>query len=81
MMFDFLISLIIFILFGVLGGFLAFKIPKLKINIPEPIIMFLCWGTMIASFYYEHNRPIQILISFVLGFVSIYLLECNNENN
>ena len=67
-MIAFIISLAIYIIFSLIGGFLGLRIPKFLI-IPEPIVSFVGWGIMITTFYYENDRLLQILISFVSGFI------------
>lgn len=73
---SFLLSLLIFILFGGIGTLISMKIPKIDINIPEPIITISTWGCMGASFYYESDRIFQIFFSFIIGLVCGYLLNC-----
>lgn len=78
-MIDFVISIVIFILFVLLGGWIAFKIPKIDVKIPSPLIEICGFAGMIWVFY-EKNIFIQILISFLIGILISYLLNCQNDD-
>ena len=70
---SFLLSLFIFIIFSGLGTILSIKLPKLDIEIPEPIYMFVGWGAMCGIFFIPDNRLLQIFVSLLCGLLIGYL--------
>ena len=78
-MIAFIISLLIFMIFYGVGIVISFKIPKININIPQPIYEIGSYVFMIVSFYYENDRIFQIFISLVTGLIVGYLRNCSEN--
>ena len=78
---NFIISLLIFIIFASIGVFVANKIPKIDLQIPEPVLSLISFGAMVAEFYYENNRFFQIILSFAIGLIFCYLLNCSKKED
>jgi len=78
---SFIISLLIFIIFASIGAVIADKIPKIDLQIPKPILSLISFGAMGAEFYYENDRFFQIILSFAIGLIFCYLLNCSKKED